>query len=82
MEENNIITDIRIFIETHILAPGIKLDEETNLQNAGVDSFSTVEIILFIERNYSIAIPDDQLMPENFKTLRSLARLVNKLSAQ
>ena len=81
MEENSIITGVRKFIETNILAPGIKLEEETNLQNAGVDSFSTVEIILFIERNYSIAIPDDQLVPENFKTLRSLARLVNKLSA-
>jgi acyl carrier protein len=81
MEENIIIADIRKFIETNILAAGIKLEEETNLKNAGVDSFSIVEIILFIERSYSIAIPDDQLMPENFKTLRSLARLVNKLSS-
>lgn len=81
MEENIIVADIRKFIETNILAADIKLEAETNLQNAGVDSFSTVEIILFIERNYSIVIPDDQLVPENFKTLESLARLVNKLSA-
>lgn len=81
MEENIIIADIKKFIEMNILADGIKLEAETNLQNAGVDSFSIVEIILFIQRNYNISIPDSQLVPENFKTLLSLARLVNKLSA-
>lgn len=81
MEVNRIILDIQKFMETNILASGVKLEPETDLQNAGVDSFSTVEIILFIERNYSISIPDDQLLPENFKTIQSLATLVNKLLA-
>ena len=79
MDENIIIADIKKFIETNILAGDIMLEADTNLQNIGIDSFSIVEIMLFIQQNYNILIPDDQLVPENFRTLQSLARLVNKL---
>ena len=79
MDENIIIADIKKYIETNILVSDIMLDADTNLQNTGIDSFSIVEIMLFIQQNYNILIPDNQLIPENFKTLRSLARLVNKL---
>ena len=80
MDENIIIADIKGFIEINILAGNIKLDADTILQNAGIDSFSIIEILVFIQENYKMLVPDDQLVPENFKTLASLARLVNKLS--
>lgn len=80
MEENIIVSDIKKFIEINILAGNIKLDAETILQNAGIDSFSIIEILVFIQEKYKMLVPDDQLVPENFKTLASLARLVNKLS--
>ncbi|MBL0199401.1 MAG: hypothetical protein IPP81_04280 [Chitinophagaceae bacterium] len=44
-----------------------------------MDSFSTVEIILFIERKFGVSIPDEKLVPENFKTLQSLAAIVQEL---
>jgi acyl carrier protein len=81
MEENQTIAEIKEFIETNIVAASVRLEAETNLQDAGIDSFSIVEIILFIQRRFGIAIPDAQLLPENFKTLRSLARMVKQLSA-
>ena len=80
MDENIIVSDIKKFIEINILAENIKLDAETILQNAGIDSFSIIEILVFIQEKYKMLVPDDQLVPENFKTLASLARLVNKLS--
>ena len=80
MDENIIAADIKKFIEVNILAGNIQLDAETVLQNAGIDSFSIIEILLFIQEKYNMLVPDDQLVPENFKTLASLAGLVNKLS--
>jgi acyl carrier protein len=71
MDENIIIADINKFIKTNILANDILLEADTNLQNTGIDSFSLVEIMLFIQQNYNILIPDNQLVPENFKTLQS-----------
>jgi acyl carrier protein len=81
MDESAIISDIRHFVEADILSGGVKLDAGTLLQNAGIDSFSLVEILLFLQEKYGLQIPDDQLVPDNFKTLTSLARMVLRLSA-
>ena len=82
MESNIIIEDIKKYIENNILSSDVRIDASTNLQQAGIDSFSTVEIILFIERQYGVMIPDDQLIPDNFKTLQSLAAVVQELMPQ
>lgn len=79
MNEQTIIEEIKQYVEKNILATSAKIDADTDLKSAGIDSFSTVEIILFIERKYGISIPDDKLVPENFKTLRSLAATVHSL---
>jgi acyl carrier protein len=79
MDPNIIIEDIKKYIENNILSADVKIDASTNLQQAGIDSFSTVEIILFIERKYGVMIPDDKLIPDNFKTLQALAATVQAL---
>ena len=79
MDAGTIIQDIKKYIETNILASEVKIDASTNLKDAGIDSFSTVEIILFIERQYGVVITDDKLVPENFKTLEALAATVLEL---
>jgi acyl carrier protein len=79
MDENMIITEIKKYIENNILAESVQVDADTNLKMAGIDSFSTVEIILFIERRYGVSIPDEKLVPDNFKTIRALASTVTEL---
>jgi acyl carrier protein len=79
MDSNFIIIEIRKYIQDNILAQHIQIDATTDLKLAGIDSFSTVEIILFIERKFGVAIPDEKLIPENFKTLQSLAATVLEL---
>ena len=79
MDSNIIIEEIKKYIEKNILAEAVHIDSETNLKQAGIDSFSTVEIILFIERRFGVSIPDEKLLPENFKTLQALAVIVQEL---
>ena len=79
MDTNIIIAAIKNYIEKNILAEGVQVDAATDLKQAGIDSFSIVEIILFIERNFGVSIPDEKLVPENFKTLQSLAAIVQEL---
>ncbi|HMX78893.1 MAG TPA: phosphopantetheine-binding protein [Ferruginibacter sp.] len=81
MDEQRIINEIKQYVEKNILAPSVTIDADTDLKSAGIDSFSTVEILLFIERKYGTAIPDDKLIPENFRTLRTLASTVHGLMA-
>lgn len=79
MEPNVIIEEIKKYVQQNILAESVCIDASTNLKQAGIDSFSTVEIILFIERRFGVSIPDEKLLPENFKTLQSLAATVQEL---
>lgn len=79
MDSIIIIGELKKYIENNILSGEVKIDADTNLQHAGIDSFSTVEIILFIERKFGVMIPDDKLVPDNFKTLQALSAIVQEL---
>ena len=79
MDANLIITEIKNYIEKNILAEAMQIDADADLKKAGIDSFSTVEIILFIERKFGVAIPDEKLIPDNFKTLQALSATVLEL---
>lgn len=79
MDTNSIIEEIKKYIQKSILAEAVPLDANTNLKQAGIDSFSTVEIILFIERKFGVSIPDEKLLPANFETLQALAATVQEL---
>ncbi len=79
METDLIEKDIIHFLEKNILSEGVKITPESRLRDVGIDSFSIVEIILFIERKYNITIPDHQLIPDNFKTIRSIAHTVKEI---
>ena len=73
--ESNIIT----FLVNNIVAPNTIITNTTVLRDIGIDSFSIVEIILFIERKYGVVIPDDKLVPENFRTIQALSVIVKTL---
>jgi acyl carrier protein len=55
------------------------LDEHTPLISSGiVDSFSMVSLKRFLEKKYSISIPDDEASPQAFDTVTSIMVLVNR----
>lgn len=68
--------DIIHFLLNNIVAPETQLSNSTLLRDVGIDSFSIVEIILFIERKHGVIIPDEHLVPENFRTVKALATIV------
>jgi acyl carrier protein len=79
MKVESIETDIITFLVNNIVAPNTVITATTVLRDIGIDSFSIVEIILFIERKYGVVIPDDKLIPENFRTIQALSIIVNTL---
>ena len=60
-------------------AEEMELDENTPLISSGiVDSFSMVSLKRFLEKKYSISIPDDQATPEAFGTVARIITLVHR----
>ena len=60
-----------------------EITEETRLITSGiVDSFSMVSLKRFLEKKYSIRIPDEQATPDAFDTVSSIASLVRRFQQQ
>ena len=56
-----------------------EITETTPLISGGiVDSFSMVSLMRFLEKKYSINIPDADATPEAFDTVQSIAALVRR----
>lgn len=60
-----------------------EISETTPLITGGiVDSFSMVSLKRFLEKRYSIRIPDEDATPDAFDTIQSIAKLVRQFQAQ
>ena len=57
---------------------GVELDENESLIESGVDSLALVSLIVSIEYAFNVEFSDDDLQPENLKTVLSLIELVEK----
>ncbi|UXP33044.1 acyl carrier protein [Reichenbachiella agarivorans] len=77
-QEEQIKSDLIEFIKSEILDASIEIDADTPLSDAGVDSFSVIELVLFLERKHGITIQEKDMLPQNFKSVASLAQCAVK----
>jgi acyl carrier protein len=57
----------------------IGVDED--LRAAGLNSLATVRLMMDVELTFDIAIPNEDLHPGNFRSIRAVASLVSRLAA-
>ena len=62
-----------IFLRSNIIDSKIEVSASASFNSLRVDSLSLVELVLFIERQYEVSIPETELIPENFKSVSTLA---------
>jgi len=73
MTQETIANEICTFIKENLVAEGIEIKSDSSLSQIGLDSFSTIEIVLFIERKFDVGLPDEALTPENIDSPNSIA---------
>jgi len=61
-----------IFEELIFVDNAESFGEDDDLLQAGLDSMSIMRLVLFIEDEFGVVLPDDELAPENIQTLRRL----------
>ncbi len=75
----------RLFNLALPVAPGLSevvVDPFTaDLRQAGLSSIAATRMMLEIEAVFNISIPDFDLTPENFSTIRTIERLIERLSS-
>jgi acyl carrier protein len=70
-----LVTDI--FVEI----PIPDMDEDDNLREVfGLDSIGFVELRVQCEERFGVVIGDDDFIPDNFASIRTVAALVERLS--
>ena len=58
---------------------GVSLDREMNLFDAGiVDSAGLITFIGFMEREFGLTIPDEDLLPRNFVSVSAIAEYIRR----
>jgi len=71
---------VRSFVEEELLnGKKENLDENTDLIEQGViDSLSLLRLTTFLEQNCRIVVEDEEIVPENFRTLAAINAFVLK----
>jgi len=62
------------YIKSMIVDKRLTVEPNTDFAQLGIDSLSLIELVLFIERKFNIALPEEDLLPENFKSVETLAK--------
>ena len=61
------------FINTQIMAPGRSIGAADAFEDAGIDSMALLKILLFVETEFGIWVPDEDQVDEHIANARSLA---------
>jgi len=50
--------------------PGFSLKNDTPLLESGIlNSLSLLKLVVFLEKQFGVVVPADELVPDNFKTI-------------
>jgi acyl carrier protein len=64
--------ELSAYLYRRFLASDVKIQPTDKFADIGVDSMTVVELVMFIEEEFGIVIPADQLTRDNLATLESL----------
>lgn len=76
MNNNDTAGQIRTFVLARFpiaAKKGLK-NTDSLLESGIVDSLGILEIVAFLEKEFGITISDEELVPENFESIESLAK--------
>ncbi|MEA3209636.1 MAG: D-alanine--poly(phosphoribitol) ligase subunit 2 [Chthoniobacter sp.] len=59
--------------------PGFGAD--SNLYEAGLDSMALMQLLILVEEEYGVSIPEADLTKQNFSTIRHLSHLIRERRA-
>jgi acyl carrier protein len=56
------------------------LDDEISLRSLGLDSMKSISLMLELESELGVMIPDQYLIPESYETLRALRAMIDEVT--
>jgi acyl carrier protein len=72
-EVDAVATALVAFVNAQIMAPGRSLAARDSFEAAGIDSMALLKILLYVESEFGIWVPDEDLVDEHVASARTLA---------
>ncbi len=75
----NVQDQLREYIVTQFMydQANARLDVDDDLLNQGiVDSMGILQVVNFMEEKFGVRVADDEITPENFRSLRALTEFI------
>jgi acyl carrier protein len=76
LDAEGVANAVTAFINATIMARSHPVQPDDDLELAGLDSMALLKVLLFIEARFGFWMPDDDLVPENIRTVRALAAYI------
>jgi acyl carrier protein len=76
LNEDVVAGRIRGFLVRQFPATKNVSNDEALLKNGLIDSLGILEVVTFLEHEFSITVSDEDLLPENFGSVQSIADFV------
>ncbi len=77
----NVEEMIRTYIAQNILfsGDGYPYSDDASFLNEGIiDSMNVLELVMFVEETFSVAVQDQDIVPDNFDSVSKLAAFVRR----
>lgn len=71
---------IKDFLVKNVISDGDKIDlgyEDSLIETGIIDSLAIVKIIAFLEGEFKIIIGDDDILAENFESIKSMSVFID-----
>jgi acyl carrier protein len=78
-DPNSVAPELREFISQNFLFSdqGFKYGDDTSFLREGIiDSLGVMELVTFVEKQYGIAVADQELLPSNFDSVNRLSSFI------
>ena len=56
-------------------------DDASFVEEGIIDSMNVMELILFVEENFNLEVADEEIVPENFNSVRKMADYIRHKKA-
>jgi acyl carrier protein len=56
-------------------------DDDSLLERGILDSLGLVRLLTFLEKEYRIVVPDEEVIPDHFETINAIVALVKQRTA-
>ena len=73
-----LVTSLRVLIDEQLFALDESVTSTSDLHAEGLDSLALMQLILLLEREFSITIEPEDLDRENFSSLERMAYFVSR----